>query len=202
MSAQLRWNDPAIIRLDTWISKRLYKWLVSKVATHPQMHWQGNYRRKHVFPFAAAISTPSGDTAGVFSPQVNRRLWERWQSFRFPTHWAGGKGGWSDRETPFQILHPWMDTHRYVSIFQAYTVQLVSEPWWILQEKNYGSLHFCSQILMALSRQENRISVPYGRGLAMQPTLASELHGKWCVSLMCRSFRASMWSPGSLFPPV
>lgn len=31
---------------------------------------------------------------------------------------------------------------------------------------------------MALSLQQNQISVPYGRGLAIQPALASELHGK------------------------
>ena len=46
------------------------------------------------------------------------------------------------------------------------------------KENNNGSISYCFQTHTAPSPQENHSSVPYGQGLAMQPTLTSENCGK------------------------
>lgn len=144
-----------------------------------------------------ATSTPSEDTVGTFSPKVNRGLWERWQSFRFPTQLSRRERK-VVRQMTFQIPHPWMDTDRCASTFHSFIIQLVSDQWLILQEKNYSSLYYGSQIFMAPSLEENYVSLPYWPGLEMRPTIQpTELYGKWCVSRTCRSFKSQCGSSGS-----
>lgn len=185
---QLQWSRLTIIRPDTWISKWLYKWLVSKVATHPQTHRQGNYMRKHSVS-VCACHPHSIRAHSTFSPKGNRGLWERWQNFRFPTRLSRRGRGVSDKEMPFHIPHPWMDTDWCASIFQAYIIQLVSDQWLILQEKNYGSLCYCSQIFTAPSLK-NYISLPIDWAWPCDLLEPSELCGKWGMSLTCRSFKS------------
>lgn len=60
-------------------------------------------------------------------------------------------------------IHEW--AHRYASIFQAYIIQLVSDQWLILQENNYGSVYYGSQIFMAPSLEENYNFTPLLTGL-------------------------------------
>lgn len=108
------------------------------------------------------------------------------------------RGSCQTKKCPSEVcFHKWKHTGM-LPVFRLISIQLVSEQWSILQERTYGSLYYCLQIVMASSLEKNCISLPYWWSLVMRPATASGLCGRWHAEAL----RATVCSPGPLFSPV
>lgn len=117
---QLPWNCLAIIRPDTRISKCLSKWLVSKVATHLPTQWQRNYMGKHSVSVCACQLHSIRGHSWYLLPQSYQGVGKIEELLIPHPNPAGGKGGLSDKEMPFQMPHHEWTHNRCASIFQAH----------------------------------------------------------------------------------
>lgn len=159
--AQLQGNSLAVIRPDPWISKCLYKWLVSKVGHTHTDALTGNL---HEQTCCCSLQPPSPAlqwTQLVPScPELTGDCGKDDRASDSPPGSARGKEGCQTKNCPSKFLPVKACTHmcfHFSGLYHLACFYAVINS----QEKNYDSLNYCSQIFMVPSLEENYISCPY-----------------------------------------